>query len=81
MNSDYKQCKLARKTEQGKVETTSWLPLQFAKKSKVLKLQDRDSKEWTDGWVVKKVYAIRLKEEEVLKREDDYRTQRETSDV
>ena len=50
MSSDYKQCKLVKKTETGTKELVSWIPLKFAKKTKVLKLQDPKTKEWEDGW-------------------------------
>lgn len=47
----YKQCRLERKTDGGKLNLVSYIPEQFAVKDKVLKLRD-DEGVWTDGWKV-----------------------------
>lgn len=48
----YKHCHLERKTENGKMVTTSYIPEQFAVVNKALKLKN-SSGDWENGWVVK----------------------------
>ena len=50
----YKQCTMRRPIAKGSVVTTSFIPQQYAKLGKVLKLKDHDDL-WVDGWVVEKV--------------------------
>ena len=67
--------------EDGTVSTTistAWIPQQFAKKGKQLKMKIDGS--WQYGWYVADVFATRT-EEYVLKNERNYRKQREYSDV
>jgi hypothetical protein len=47
----YVQCEMLRVIDGGAVRTTSYIPQQFAKLGKTLKLKD-DNDEWSDGWVV-----------------------------
>lgn len=58
----------------------AWIPEEFAKVGKVLKLKDPISGEWDDGWVVQSVYA-RQAEEFVLEHSQDYKYQRAASDI
>lgn len=53
-NIDYVQCSMRRNIVGGSVVTTSFIPQQFAKQGKVLKLKD-DSDRWVNGWVVESV--------------------------
>lgn len=71
----YRQCRLLK----GDAVTTSWIPEKFAKKGKYLKL--RKNNEWVDGWLVVEVGDTRQPEEFVLARSQDYRHQRDVSDV
>jgi hypothetical protein len=53
----YRQCVLKRKTEDGVVIQTSYLPERYAKVGEVLKLKDGGV--WTDGWVVESVGELK----------------------
>lgn len=48
---EYVQCAMRRIIDGGLVRTTSYIPRQFAKLGKTLKLKD-DHDNWVDGWVV-----------------------------
>ena len=47
----YVQCAMRRTIDGGSVRTTSYIPQQFAKLGRVLKLKD-DLDRWIDGWVI-----------------------------
>ena len=78
---DYKQCRLSLNTKDGVKKITSWLPLQFAKKGRILKLKNSETGKWETGWEVKKVYSLRLKEQEVKTQAEAYKHQREVSNI
>ena len=50
----YRQCTMRRPTGEGSVTTTSYIPMQYAKLGRVLKLRGDDDA-WVDGWVVESV--------------------------
>ncbi len=50
-NVKYAQCAMRRIVAGASVVTTSYIPTQFAKVGRVLKLKDSDDR-WVDGWVV-----------------------------
>lgn len=50
----YRQCTMRRPISRGSVVTTSYIPHQYAKLGRVLKLKDADDS-WVDGWVVEEV--------------------------
>ena len=50
----YVQCTMKRAVDGGSVRTTSYIPQQFAKQGRVLKLKN-DLDRWVDGWVVESV--------------------------
>ena len=50
----YRQCTMRRPISRGSVVTTSFIPQQYAKLGRVLKLKDADDG-WVDGWVVERV--------------------------
>ena len=52
----YAQCLMRRKTEGGSVCTTSYIPEQFAKLGRTLRLRDQHGN-WVGGWVVEFVGA------------------------
>lgn len=81
----YRQCVLNKpfKLKDGSVgvETiTSWIPEQFAVKGNYIKVLDKQSFQWQDGWIVIEV-GLRAPEEEVLERNQDYKHQRKASDI
>ncbi len=53
-NVKYAQCAMRRIVAGASVVTTSYIPTQFAKVGRVLKLKDSDDR-WVDGWVVETV--------------------------
>jgi len=61
-----------------KTFTVSYIPEQYAKVGKILKLKENG--EWKDGWIVEKVGSRRLTEE-VIERSQDYKHQRKASDI
>lgn len=71
----YKQCLLKKKSR----PLIAWLPEQFAKHKKVLELKNDD--QWENGWKVEVVYKIRLSEEQLRERSQDYKHTREASDI
>lgn len=71
----YKQCLLHRKG----ILMTSWLPLQFAKKSKVLKLKNKG--EWEDGWTVMTEFGQIINEEQRQTMELQWADWRKVTDV
>ncbi|MCW8133634.1 MAG: hypothetical protein KIS92_25035 [Planctomycetota bacterium] len=75
-----RQCTMLRKTKSGTSESVGWIPEQFAKLGKPLKLKDEDG-QWVDGWVVTQVGSVRRAAAEVNHRSRDHVRQRDASDV
>lgn len=73
---NYTQCKLKKEN----TYQTSWIPSEFAKVGKILKLKDEDTGVWTDGWVVEAAYNTRSWQE-VNKASQQYKHQRKASDI
>ena len=72
------QCRLKK----GNTETVSWIPTKFAKKGKYLKLKNNRTNEWEDGWqVISNSDGHSMPSEIVLERSQDYKYQRQASDV
>lgn len=59
-NTNYRQCRLSKKTQNGEMIQTSWIPDQFAKLGKVIKIRQSDV--WSNGWIVKQVSETCLPE-------------------
>ena len=78
---NFRQCMLERKTKKGYEVTTSWLPEKYTIKGRILKLQNRKTGEWSDGWRVDLVGTLTKTKEEVIKRSQDYKNQRKASDI
>lgn len=78
MNQGMKHCLL---TQAGFVNQLAWLPEEYAVKGRVLDLKDRETKEWSRGWVVGTVYEPILDYDYIRDHERDYKTQREASDI
>lgn len=70
------QCELRHKD--GRI-LVSWIPTAFAVPKRPLKLRERGAP-WEDGWTVSACYST-LPTETVLAHEQDYKHQRETSDI
>ena len=64
----YRQCTL----QKGNTTTVSWIPEEFAKTTKILKLKDRDDV-WDDGWRVVQVGTMRLAEDVALERARNFK--------
>ena len=73
--TNHVQCKLRRGTS----ITTSWLPQRYAVPGKHLRLRDEQGA-WEDGWEVVETGSIALTDE-VMLRSQDYKKQREASDI
>jgi len=74
----YLQCALEHLTSSS--YSTAWLPKTFAKKDKILNLKVRGK--WEKGWRVISVYrCVELTEEEVISNRDNYKNQRDVSDI
>lgn len=75
---NYRQCRLRKKTPDGYMETTSWIPEPYCVIGKTLKLKDDDV--WTDGWVV--MMASEPKPAAwVESHERDFKKNRKASDI
>jgi hypothetical protein len=58
----------------------SWIPEEYAIKGKTLKLQDRASKKWENGWVVLDTGA-RKPYDFIIEGSQDHRGWREVTDI
>ena len=63
----YKQCALEKNT----ITFFLWLPEKYAEVGK--KLQIRYKSDWKSGWVVLRVFTVRLDEKQVEEDESDIR--------
>ncbi len=71
----YQQCKLRRSG----VLMISWIPEQYAKKDKILKIKSGDG--WQNGWKVAEVFEKKNTESTVMSLSRSYLHQREVSDI
>jgi hypothetical protein len=53
-NELYRQCRLVKKIRDGEAIQTSYLPAEFAREGRVVKLREADGG-WDDGWVIRVV--------------------------
>lgn len=63
MKNEYRQCNL----KNGNTYCTSWLPVKFAVKGKIVKLKQSDGS-WWDGWEVTSASETIKTSEELTKR-------------
>jgi len=77
----YRQCLMKRKINDNVQAVTSWIPEKYAIKDKVIKLQSRETKEWSDGWIVTMIGIKRIDEKQVVVRSQDYKKTRKASDI
>lgn len=87
-NQYYKQCVLQKRIDDKRVRAiTAFIPEQFAKKGKYIKVIDGkyfeilEEEGWSDGWEVVLAGTVRLDDAYVQERSRDYLRTRETSDV
>jgi hypothetical protein len=72
---------MERKIDDKTETTTSWIPEKFAIRGKVIKLENRETGEQTDGWKVIMVGSKRKESDEVIERSQDYKKTRKASDI
>ena len=81
MNQNYyKQCILSKPTPKGKLMEVAWIPVEFAKKGKILKLKQEDG-EWTDGWIVEDVGSTLNPIEVIETVQKSAKDHRKTTDI
>jgi hypothetical protein len=61
-NELYRQCRLVKKIREGETIQTSFIPAEFAKEGRVVKLRE-DNGGWDDGWVIRIVGAAMTEEQ------------------
>jgi hypothetical protein len=76
----YRQCRLTKKVAGSTLEQTCWIPSQFAREGKVLRLRGDDGA-WDNGWVVVSVGPFEQSEEEALRGARDWTRNRQATDV
>jgi hypothetical protein len=74
----FKQCHLSKKIDTGEMKQTSWIPEEFAKLNKVIKLRDENGT-WVNGWVVRQVGQSRLAENELPNYHKEIKEHRKTT--
>ena len=74
--SFYCQCKLRKENS----EQVAWIPQCFANVGQTVKIKDKTSGAWDDGWLVE-FASEPLNAEAVERNERDYRKQRKASDI
>ena len=72
----YRQCKLMKDSSS---TTYAWIPECWAKKGRVIYSRTKDKA--LDGYVVVAVSDMRRPEDEAIERDQDYKHQREASDI
>lgn len=63
-NELYRQCRLVKKIRGGEAIQTSYLPAEFARVGRVVKVREPDGA-WDDGWVIR-VVGGSLTEEQLM---------------
>lgn len=76
VESCHLQCRLRCGTEQ----QVTYLPQKYAEVGRILELRDEDGV-WFNGWVVEAVFQPPIDSDYVRARSDDYRHQRDASDI
>ena len=75
----FRQCVLRRKSENGTVTTLSWIPDEYARKGKIVKLKDAVG--WTDGWKVMFVSLCSFPEDMIATIERQSVNHRKRTDI
>jgi len=71
----YVQCVLRK----GSVTQTAWIPLEFGILYKYVK--PKNDKVWEDGWQVIEVGKVRIDQDTLVDRSQDYKRTRKASDI
>lgn len=71
----YKQCTLVK----GDTREVSWIPWNFAKKNKPIKLKINNN--WDEGWMVETVSSISVNEEYLIEFKNNYKDHRNITDI
>jgi hypothetical protein len=72
----YTQCDLKK----GNFNDTSWIPSEFAKQNKIVKVFNVNEDKWDDGWTVVATYNTMTLEELQIQQEQTRNT-RKASDI
>ena len=72
----YRQCRLVKRIPDGECVQMSWLPSEFAREGRILKLRD-DEGNWDDGWVVRDVGNTATEADLTLSDQMSHRFRRE----
>ncbi len=75
-----KQCRLERKVPNGTATLVSYIPEQFAKLGKFVKLRNEEG-EWTDGYKVVFASEGRMSSNSIVEVERRHLNQRKASDI
>lgn len=75
----YKQCELTRQIPAGLVREVAWIPSRYAIAGK--SLQIKNGQQWEDNWRVENVTEPELPGSLLNERSQDYKNQREASDI
>lgn len=77
-NTLYRQCRLVKKIREGESLQVSYIPAEFAKEGRVVKLREDDGG-WDDGWVVRIVGGSMTEDELTALDQAHRRLELETS--
>lgn len=53
----FRQCLLERRVTGGYDTRLAWLPQEFARVGKIIKIREASGEEWSDGWEVRAVWG------------------------
>lgn len=73
--STFQQCKMKR----GDKIHTAWIPSKYAKQGEYIKIREKG--EWIDGYCVEEVGSIKMREDFIKERSQDYKRTRQASDI
>lgn len=77
-NELYRQCRLVKKIRGGETIQTSFLPAEFAKVGRIVKVREPDGG-WDDGWVIRVVGGSLTEDQLAAIELANRRFERETS--
>ena len=77
-NELYRQCRLVKKIRGGESIQTSYLPAEFAREGRIVKIREDDGS-WDDGWVIRLVGGSLTEEQLAVLERAHWRLNRETT--
>lgn len=80
MKKSYTQCKLIKQLQEGTAQQVAWIPSEKAIVGNMIKLKDKETSQWDDGWKVIEAWTSRSAEE-ANERSRDFKTQHHASDA